>query len=318
MNLRLNIAALAFGALLVSGCRPVLAPVVPSTEPAAEAQPTTEPAAEVEAQPITISFAMKAGDQDAHCDETVEGLGTTGSPVTFNDLRFYVANLHLINNEGEVFPVTLEQDGLWQTENVALLDFEDASAGCADSGTPETNTTVRATIPSATYVCPECAPVAIVFDLGVPFALNHQDVTVAASPLNLPPMWWNWQGGYKFVRIDMKTDAASTDGAWFIHLGSTGCKAADQATPPTEPCARPNVATVRLDGYDPAKSVIVADIASLLADVNLSESTPQPAGCMSGPDDPDCANLMPAFGLDPATGVCAEAGCPAQKFFRIE
>ena len=148
MNLRWNFAALAFGALLIGGCQPVMAPVVPSTEPAAA----------VEAQPITISFAMKAGDQDAHCGETVEGLGTTGSPVTFNDLRFYVSNFHLINDKGEAFPVTLEQDGLWQTENVALLDFEDASAGCADSGTPETNTTVRGTIPSATYVCPSARP----------------------------------------------------------------------------------------------------------------------------------------------------------------
>ena len=104
---------------------------------------------------------------------------------------------------------------------------------------------------------------AIVFDLGVPFALNHQDVTVAASPLNLPPMWWNWQGGYKFVRVDMKTDAEATAGAWFIHLGSTGCAAENQATPPTTACARPNLAEIRLDGFDPATSVVVADLATL-------------------------------------------------------
>lgn len=156
------------------------------------------------------------------------------------------------------------------------------------------------------------------FDLGVPFALNHQDVTVADSPLNVPPMWWNWQGGYKFVRIDMKSDAAVMDGAWFIHLVSTGCVAADQAKAPTEPCSRPNIATIQLAGFDPAANTIVADLATLLADVNLSESVPQPPGCMSGPDDPDCAGLLPGFGLDIATGVCAEAGCPTQTFFRVE
>ena len=292
-------APAALGCLLaLSACQPV--------------QPAAAPAADASAsQPVTINFAMKVGEQDATCGGAYEGVGVAGSPVSFNDLRFYVSNLRLIDAAGGETPVTLDQDGLWQVDNVALLDFEDASGGCADTGTPETNQAVLGSVPAGAYT-------AIAFKLGVPFALNHQDVTVAASPLNLPPMWWNWQGGYKFVRIDMKTDAQATDGAWFIHLGSTGCKSPDQATAPEETCARPNLASIRLDGFDPASNVVVADVATLLAGVNLSESTPQPPGCMSGPDDPDCAGLMPGFGLDPATGLCAEAGCPTQQFFRVE
>lgn len=311
MHLRLLAPLALISLLALAACQPVQAPA-----PSAPAEPA---AVQADTQPVTINFAMKVGDQEAKCGATYESVGASGSPVTLNDLRFYVSNVRLVNAKGEETPVALDQDGLWQVENVALLDFEDGSATCADTGTPDMNMSVRGVVPAQTFVCPECEPTAVLFDLGVPFALNHQDVTVAPSPLNIPAMWWNWQGGYKFVRIDLKTDAAATEGAWFIHLGSTGCQAPDKNTPPVEPCARPNVVSVRLDGFDVAKNTIVADIASLLTDVNLSESTPQPAGCMSGPDDPDCAALFPAgFGLEIATGACAEAGCPAQRFFRVE
>ncbi len=260
---------------------------------------------------VEIRFALKAGDQEVSCAQPVTGLGTTQSTAQLNDLRFYISNLALIDGSGNAVPVILEQDGLWQVESTALLDFEDGSAGCTETGNPDLNTSMRGTVAPGDYS-------GVRFDLGVPFALNHQDVTVAASPLNVPPMWWSWQGGYKFVRIDIKSDAAVMDGAWLIHLGSTGCTAADQAKAPAELCSRPNVATIQLDGFDPAANTVVADLATLLANVNLSESVPQPPGCMSGPDDPDCARLLPGFGLDIATGTCAEVGCPTQTFFRVE
>lgn len=289
------------GWMLLAGCQPIQTTTTTTA--------TTTDAATGEA--IEIRFAFKAGDQDLSCTQPATGLGTTQSTAQLNDLRFYISNLALIDGSGNATPVTLEQDGLWQVESTALLDFEDGSAGCTETGNPDLNTTMRGTVAPGDYT-------AVRFDLGVPFALNHQDVTVAASPLNVPPMWWNWQGGYKFVRIDMKSDATVMDGAWFIHLGSTGCVAADQAKAPTEPCSRPNVATIQLDGFDPAANTIVADLATLLANVNLSESVPQPPGCMSGPDDPDCAGLLPGFGLDIATGACATDGCPTQTFFRVE
>ena len=296
-------AATLAGWLLLAGCQPVQVPAT-TTDTATGPGDTTGEAVE-------IRFALKAGDQDLSCAEPATGLGTTQSTVQLNDLRFYVSNLALIDGSGNAVPVALEQDGLWQVESTALLDFEDGSVGCTETGNPDLNTSVRGTVAPGDYT-------AVRFDLGVPFALNHQDVTMAASPLNVPPMWWNWQGGYKFVRIDMKSDTTVMDGAWFIHLGSTGCVAADQSKAPAEPCSRPNIATIQLDGFDPAANSIVVDLATLLAAVNLSDSTPQPPGCMSGPDDPDCASLLPAFGLDVATGVCTEAGCPAQTFFRVE
>jgi len=257
---------------------------------------------------VTIRFNAVVGDRPAACGIIYEGLGTQASPVSLNDYRFYVSNVRLINAAGEEVAVELTQDGVWQYNNVALLDFEDGSGLCSGVGTAEMNTRVVGTVPEGEYT-------GIVFDLGVPFDLNHLDVATAPAPLNLPAMWWNWRGGYKFVRIDMQTPQSQTP-QWFIHLGSTGCNAPDSNTPPSEPCANPNLPTVRLENYDPLHHFIVADLAGLLAGVNLDESTPEPPGCMSGLSDPDCVGLFPGFGLDLESGLTSEDG--AQTFFRVQ
>ena len=257
---------------------------------------------------VTIQFVAMVGAKPAACGIIYENLGTTGSPISLNDYRFYVSNVRLINAAGEEVPVDLTQDGLWQYTNVALLDFEDGSKLCSETGTAEINSKITGTVPEGEYV-------GIVFDLGVPFELNHLDTATAPAPLNLPAMWWNWRSGYKFVRIDMQTPRSQTP-QWFIHLGSTGCSAPDNNTPPAEPCSNPNLPTVRLEGFNPIRNFIVADLAGLLAQVNLDESTPMPPGCMSGIDDPDCVGLFPGFSLDLTSGLPIEDAVPA--FFRVE
>lgn len=283
---------------------------------------------------VTLRFAMKVGDQDAICGKNYPGIGKAGTEVSFTDLRFYVSNIRLINAQGQEVPLQLAQDGIWQYQNVALLDFEDGSAGCSEGGNTALNNVVKGTVPPGRYT-------GIAFDMGVPFELNHVDVAAAPSPLNIQALWWNWQGGYKFMRVDMLTatpgaapaptmemsatapsgsqgemhdQGAAKPSAWFIHLGSTGCKSNDRAEPPSDPCSNPNLVSVRLDGFDPGKSVIVADLASLLRDVPLDQNTPEPPGCMSGPKDPDCPAVFLGFGLDLATGATAGT----QQLFRLQ
>ena len=275
---------------LVAGCQ-----LVEPDGAASEAAPA-------ETQDVTLNFALRAGDVDLACGEEYL-LGTDDTPVTLSDLRFYVSNVRLVDDAGSEVPLALDQDGLWQVDNVALLDFEDATGDCTESGTAPLNSTVVGTLPAGDYS-------AIVFDLGVPESLNHADVTLAPSPLNISAMWWNWRFGYKFVRIDMNTPQE----AWFMHVGSVGCGAMDQgATPPEEPCTQQNRAEVRLDNFDPATNLIVGDVASLLAEVDVSAGVPAPVGCMSGLDDPDCDSLMPALGIDWPNGPAME-----QQFFRME
>jgi len=251
-------------------------------------------------RPVQIQFKGMVGDQAFACGTAYSGIGTANAQFVPADFRLYVSNLRLVRITGEETPIELEQDGIWQYQNVAMLDFEDGSGPCANGNTA-TNTVVKGTVPSGVYT-------GIKYDLGLPFELNHGNASTAPSPLNFTAMFWNWQAGYKAVRID------TADDNYRIHLGSTGCDGAGPSQPPTS-CSAPNLGAVSLSNFNPDDSIIAADLKTLLAasDVDVNEDG-TPPGCMSDPDDAECAPLLPRFGLT-FPGGQPDAG--AQQFFRI-
>lgn len=258
---------------------------------------------------MMLKFAFKAGEADVVCGQEYADLGAEGTTAEISDARFYVSNIHLLNAAGEEVPFELEQDGIWQHMNIALLDFEDATGACSETGTAPVRNVVVGNAPEGDYT-------GLIFNLGVPFEMNHLDVIAAPSPLNIGAMWWNWQVGYKFARIDLLTNSPEAGSQWFIHLGSIGCESEASALPPETACAVPNLAEITLTDFDMMNDVIVADLAGLLEGVDISDSTPEPVGCMSGLDDPDCPSLISNFGLDQASGSCAD-GCVDQTFFQV-
>lgn len=302
---------------------------------------------------IAIDFEAWVGDEEFACGESYEGIGVTESTITPSDFRFYVSDVALIDEDGNAVPLELEQDGKWQYQNTALLDFEDGTNTC-DNGTTEMNTTVVGTVPEGDYQ-------SIQFTMGVPQKLNHEDAAIAPSPLNLTSMWWNWQGGYKFLRVDLETEEAIStvpdnvrikqsdrdsaqpnifengdtqpqtdsthpdmhgDGehemkmnhradsnAYLIHLGSTGCS--DSASSNLFSCANPNRVSVMLEDFDPEDNVVIADLAELLADSDLTTNDANtPNGCMSSPEDSDCQPIMQSLSLS--------AGDTEQEFFWVK
>jgi len=273
-------------------------------------------------QAVSIRFAAQVNGEAFTCQQTYPQLGTSQTTLTPRDFRFYVHNLQLINAAGVAVPVQLEQDGKWQHHNLALLDFEDKSGSCS-SGTPDTRFEVKGTVPAGEYK-------GLRFALGVPFELNHQDMNRAPSPLNLSALFWNWRGGYKFARLDFASTGQPN--GYAIHLGSTGCtgmgaagqlrvqhesdehasghSSESQVTAPSQ-CSHPNRPEVSLPDFNPTQHTVVADLGHLLADSNLDLNTPNTAsGCMSGPDDPDCAPLFARLGLP-----FGEQAAVEQRFF---
>lgn len=241
---------------------------------------------------VTISFVAEIGGKPFSCTESYPAMGSTGADVTAIDFRMFVSNAAMIRADGSRQPITLDQDGQWQSGDVALLDFEDASGGCTN-GTPGTHAALTGTVPAGEYT-------GIAFDVGIPFEENHVDPTLAPAPLNTTAMFWNWQGGYKFVRIDM-VPAQKAEGneaaGWFLHLGSTMCDAASKTEAPTA-CKNPNTLSLKVDGFDPAKNVLVVDPAPVVADADLTVNAPETSpGCMSFPDDGDCMTVMAKLGL---------------------
>jgi uncharacterized repeat protein (TIGR04052 family) len=148
------------------------------------------------------------------------------------------------------------------------------------------------------------------FVLGLPFHLNHLADTTPQVPLNRTAMFWSWQGGRKFLRIDEATDL------FRVHLGSTQCVSRVPTAPPPEPCGRPNRGEVMLTDFDPVTQTIVADLALLLADSDLESNQEEtPPGCMSGFDDADCTPIFTNLGINFDNGL---PDASRQKFFRVE
>jgi len=290
---------------------------------------------------ISLQFKAVVSDQVFSCGQSYAGIGSTKSKIVPSDFRFYVSDVALIDDKGQAVPVELEQDGIWQYQNLALLDFEDGTGPCRN-GNVGLRDSVTGQIPEGRYQ-------GVRFTLGVPFNLNHSDPTIAPSPLNLTSLFWAWQTGYRFVKIDIassgqpqsatarkevsmreqveamaRIDAMKKSGAmnkkppmeaagFSIHLGSSECASVSLTTPP-DMCRTSNRTTITFENFDVTKNVIVADLARLLegtnVDVNAENSAP---GCMAAPDDADCPQIMAAFGL-PINGQSKAQ----QRFFRVE
>ncbi|MHC4837805.1 MAG: MbnP family copper-binding protein [Planctomycetota bacterium] len=280
-----------------------------SSDDAAGADDTAETGGDV--RQIALSFAARVGDAPAACGPTYAELGADGSEATLADARFFVSGVELRDADGTWVQMALDQDSLWQYEDVALLDFEDGTGPCADSGTAEQNDRVVGTVPAGTYD-------AVRFDVGVPYALNHVDSAAAPPPLNAAGMFWVWRGGYKFIRVDFVPTAGVVP-RWNVHIGSTGCMSAAPTTPPDTPCGRPNAARVELGGLDPDTSTVAVDLAALVAGAPLETNVEDsPPGCMSNPDEAeDCDAVFTNLGVDFASGASPMAGAP-QGVFRLE
>lgn len=287
----------AFLSLFLVACGPGPDPVDPTDDP-------TDTPATVD---VALAFAATIDGEAVSCAGSFP-VGQDLVSAQVADARLFVSAVELRNAEGDWIAVDLEQDGMWQVENVALLDFEDGTGACADSGTPELNASVVGTLPEGTYD-------AVRFDVGVPFELNHVDNTTAPAPLNAPGMFWTWQGGYKFVRVDFM-DTANGIGRWNTHIGSTACASDAPVVAPAEPCGHPNRPTITLEGVS-VDGTVDLDLAALLAGTDLYTDTPDtPPGCMSSVMEPDdCTATFASLGLDFATGICPSGDCSGQTVF---
>ena len=254
-------------------------------------------------RPVVLRFKPMVGDKPFACGESYPDIGVTHSTITPTDFRLYVHNVRLVDAAGKETPVALAQDGKWQFENLALLDFENGSGPCSN-GTPETHDYVKGAAPPGNYT-------GVRFTVGVPFNLNHAEPAKQPSPLNLTQMFWVWNVGYKFMRIEVKSTGMPQ--GWFVHLGSTGCTPnTTRQTVPTS-CAFPNRPEVSFNNFDIKRDVVILDLKKLLEGANVDTNQPQtPEGCMSGQKDSDCApvfaNLGLPFGVQPAS---------EQKFFSV-
>lgn len=235
---------------------------------------------------LELAFSARVGDDPFACGRELRGFGTSAVDAEALDLRLYVHDVQLLREEADPVAFEMVPDGVWQSDRVALLDFEDASGRCS-GGTAETHTRLHGVAPPGSYV-------GVSFRVGVPPEQNHLDLASAAAPLDVPGMYWSWQGGYKYLKAEVAT-AQHADG-YLFHLGSAGC-----AGSPTSgyDCADRNVAQITLKGN--LEQPVTLDVKQLFAAVDL-ESVPDRdtdlvPGCMSSATDPECAPMLATLGL---------------------
>jgi len=250
----------------------------------------------------TINFNVVSGTTNVSCSGTIAGTvaGTTGS--TLKDLRFYVHDVKLITSSGAKVDFTITTDGIWQLAagsnsfgaypGVALLDFEDGTSGCS-GGTTETNKSIVGTSPVGNYIGVE-------FKVGVPFYLNHMQSSTASAPLNISAMYWAWNSGYKFAKIEFTATSSN-----LFHLGSGSCSG--NTSGPVNACNYPNIPTVALTKssgvFDATKDTITLDINALYNGADASSTGINT--CMAGNTTTACQPIIANIGVTPSTGAAA-------------
>jgi uncharacterized repeat protein (TIGR04052 family) len=252
-----------------------------------------------------IAFEARIGEKPFDCSETYEGLGTSETEVSPLDFRLFVHDVALVRESGEEIALELDEDHVFQRDGVALLDFEDATGTC-NTGSSPVNTTLRGKAPAYDDYR------GVAFTVGVPERLNHLDAATAPSPFNAPGMWWSWQGGFKYMKVDVATEA-NPEG-FFFHLGATACG----GTPERGfSCGYENLARVKVEAL--GLGAVVLDAAALYENVDLEQVadnvTDFIAGCMGFAGDPECRLMFEALGLG---FEGAEPPSVEQALFRLE
>lgn len=286
-----------------------------------------------EPQAFALRFAAVANGVEVGCTSEMSGLGAAGtSTATLSDLRFYVGNVQLLDEDGKSVDLELDQNEFQYKSadgEVALIDLTGNTEGaCANGaiafaeGTARVNDVLkgRAAVDQVRTVR---------FDVGVPQKLMGAVIASTneeGAPSPLGEMYWSWASGYRHFVMNLAVGTTNGPGEGYVHLGSRDCGSAGQkALTDRERCGFVNTPAVELAVDGLAGRVVDLDIPTILA--GLAFSSPvmdmetmemlgeEPGiGCHSGPTQADCGPVFASFGLDLATGT---ADASADQVFSI-
>ncbi|TGL64088.1 MbnP family copper-binding protein [Leptospira sarikeiensis] len=270
-----------------------------------------------QAQP-SIQFSAVVGDSKATCGGDISGHGDSISssvtiqhvagvmPIGLKDLRFYVSEFELVDQNDNVVTVSVPDTGVWQYGGVTLLDFENNKGSC--SGTSATNDSVLASVENKTYKT-------IRFTLGVPESLNHIDYNNAPSPLNVSGLAWGWLMGYRFfVGEFLSNDAATLGNAAVLHIGSSGCTGSGPADYACSKANRPRIELNPVGGFNPFTQKIQFDLKKAVTGWDISTGSKSCHSMGMGGDATDCPTVFTNFGIDYSTG---DQGSTEQTVFGV-
>jgi len=187
--------SVALGAMLASGCSD-------------DAQPI--PPVKVDTSRVVMTFDMEsvAGTTPFALDSTITS--AAGVQYKVSKLRFFISQLALIDASNTAVPVTMvDQAGQPLPYDLALVDYEKPAS-----------TTFRVLAPRGTFR-------GLAFSVGVPVvnakgdSLNHADASLQTQPLDVDnDMYWGWNPGYIFLKVEGKSFANDAWQSFFYHVGN--------------------------------------------------------------------------------------------------
>ncbi len=277
-------------------------------------------------QPVAVRFAPLFQGAEVGCTDSLSGLGSDGeTTVGIGDLRFYVSNLKMYDDDDNELTVTLDDNEFQYRDDVgavALLDLTSNQVGtCADTaiafaeGTARTNDRISGSVSGT--------PSRISFDVGLPQALMKSVIatnTAEGAPSPLAEMYWSWASGYRHFVFNFTVTSGSDRGEGYLHIGSRDCGGdGARALTDRESCGLVNTPQVMLDGIDLSRDAIGIDIEALLGGLDfiapIFDSEPPfdilgegpGVSCHSSPTQSDCTPIFQNLGLDATTGTADPA-----------
>tara|TARA_B110000091_G_scaffold199979_1_gene230309 strand:+ start:2954 stop:3829 length:876 start_codon:yes stop_codon:yes gene_type:complete len=247
----------------------------------------------------TLTFIPKYQNTPLKCSSSFNHQGKTWQ---YSQLQFFISEIEVKNSDGQ-----------WQTW--PLLENKHQTSGVALLGEYCQTSKLKHKLKQENWqlLFEQAIDVKtfsqLRFTLGVPFVLNHQNPLLQPSPLNVPNMFWVWQTGHKFFRLDMKeVNEVKQKDNWQFHLGSTGCKAPSALRTPKVPCRNGNQTKIILDIKESSKENSLESI-----DVNLEQlfsglMITRKNSCQSEFNNKSCLALFKNIGL---------VTSPSQDLFKL-
>ena len=211
----------------------------------------------------SLTVNMKYGDVLLDCQSPWDNGNQSWA---IDQIQLYMSHFEIMTESGQWQTIDLV-DNDFQAKNVALV-----SLICGQPNTNNLTLAFDSTIESVEKVR---------FKFGVPFELNHLNPLGQPSPLNVPSMFWVWQTGHKFARIELN----NKNGDWLFHLGSTGCSSASAFRAPVQQCRQPNLFTVELPVQNAQLNI---DFAYWFYGVLFGDMP----SCKSQPDNSTCQVIL--------------------------
>ncbi len=168
----------------------------------------------------------------------------------------------------------------WQTPNIALLKFHNKCNNPDDANSKIVLDVSKELLKLSTNLR---------FTMGLPFDDNHANPLTQPSPLNDSTMFWSWQNGHKFLRLDVSKGSEETR-KWSYHLGSVGCDSESAVRPPEKSCAFTNRVEfiLQMTQLDTDLDLEVS-VSNIVAQVDINEA---PSCMFESPETEPCKKLI--------------------------